>query len=61
MKLSEETQNLIYEEGRHARTLGKMKFANPYTMGEAKSWWFAGWSDRDIELSGPSIEKRSAA
>lgn len=39
-----------YEAGKLARDLGRDKTPSPGLGGQRRSWWLAGWNDRDIEL-----------
>lgn len=39
-----------YFEGRKARESGQLNDAPGYLSPVLRSWWLAGWNDRDIEL-----------
>lgn len=40
-----------YHDGAIARREGEEKHAPPWLSAQGRSWFLAGWNDKDIELS----------
>ena len=51
--MSDETYPKAYFDGRNARETDRPKHAPAWLSRQGRSWWLAGWNDRDIELSRP--------
>lgn len=54
--IGNQAQRHCYDAGREARDLGKDKSPPGGLGAQRRSWWLAGYNDRDIELQAVAMK-----